>query len=154
MEDPTLPDISFLQNAPFSCRFLGPSKSDTPISHSGSDTKNEENIYQTKYQNYFSRFEKTILKIPIYLSTCLSIGWCTTFITFVSWSCPFSLFPHPPWPETSKPLTPSSPSHSSQSSAKTPPGPRRPSPASDLIKALSGTSDPFFCVDIGWIFKM
>ena len=105
---------------------------------------------QTKYQNYFSMSEK----IPIYLSTCLSIGWCTTFITFVSWSCPFSFFSHPPWPETSKPLTPSSPSHSSQSSAKTPPGPRRPSPASDLIKALSGTADPFFCVNIGWVFKM
>ena len=151
MEDPTLPDISFLQNAPFSCRFLGPSKSDIPISHSGSDTKMKKT---DKISKLLFRVWKTILKIPIYLSTCLSIGWCTTFITFVSWSCPFSFFSHPPWPETSKPLTPSSPSHSSQSSAKTPPGPRRPSPASDLIKALSGTSDPFFCVDIGWIFKM
>ena len=112
--------------------------------------KNEENIYQTKYRNYFSRFEKTILKIPIYLSTCLSIGWCTTFITFVSWSCPFSLFPPP--------LDQRPASHSLPPLLLTPPNHRQRLPQAlggpDLIKALSGTSDPFFCVDIGWIFKM
>ena len=153
MEDPTLPDISFLQNAPFSCRFLGPSKSDIPISHSGSDTKMKKT---DKISKLLFRVWKTILKIPIYLSTCLSIGWCTTFITFVSWSCPFSFFSthFDQRPASHSPPLSFSPSHSSQSSAKTPPGPRRPSPASDLIKALSGTSDPFFCVNIGWIFKM
>ena len=132
MEDPTLPDISFLQNAPFSCRFLVPQNQTYQFLILAQTQKWRKHL-PDKISKLLFQVWKNILKIPIYLSTCLSIGWCTTFITFVSWSCPFSLFSQPPWPETSKPLTPSSPSHSSQSSAKTPPGPRRPRSHKSII---------------------
>ena len=149
MEDPTLPDISFLQNAPFSCRFLVPQNQTYQFLILAPTQKWRKHL-PDKISKLLFQVWKNILKIPIYLSTCLSIGWCTTFITFVSWSCPFSSFP------THLDQRPAS--HSPPPLLLTPPNHRQRLPQAlggpDLIKALSGTSDPFFCVDIGWIFKM